>query len=306
MWTRLTSDELTQFYGWMDQLGAVQAEQKDPAAADQMTVRASFAGRGTGKATTADQDAMLQFGAALLQQWANATPVRYLSLLTDATMRSGPGEQFDALEKLAAGQQALVTGVSQDSKWWRVVCADNTVGNCWVTGDPAVSQPIAPAGSTGLQPGAEGQAALDETQVLAAVVRQIYTKDDTFGGNSKLPLVYLLSVDDADGNAIPYSSPARALPAPVQQGVVAALSDLPTQLKWVASAGEVKRDKNNVVEGNGAIITLGKVQPQPDGTVRVTSSIYLGPMAAGGQTYILENQDGKWQVTGTIGAQWIS
>ena len=62
-WQRLTSDELTQFYGWLDQLGAVQAEQKDPATADQMTVRVTFAGRAEGQATDADKNAMLQFGA---------------------------------------------------------------------------------------------------------------------------------------------------------------------------------------------------------------------------------------------------
>ncbi|MGE5601697.1 MAG: SH3 domain-containing protein, partial [Nitrososphaerales archaeon] len=267
---------------------------------------ASFAGRGQRQATDADKAAMLQFGAALLQQWAEATPVRWVSTLAEVNMRKGPSEQFDVIEKIAAGQQALVTGVSPDSKWWRVVCPDDTVGNCWVSGDPALTQPIAPAGSTGIQPGAEGQPAIDETQILAAVIRRVYTVDDTFGGTSKLPVVYLLSVDDVDETAIPYSSPARPLPAPVQQGIVAALSDLPAQFKWVASAGEVKRDRNNVVEGNAAIITVGKVQPQPDGSVRVSSSIYLGPMAAGGQTYVLQNQGGEWKVTSTTGSQWIS
>ncbi len=124
-----------------------------------------------------------------------------------------------------------------------MICPDDTIGNCWVSADPTLTQPIAPAGSTGLQPGAEGQAAIDETQILAAVIRRVYTVDDTFGGNSKLPVVYLLAVDDADGNAIPYSSPARPLPAPVQQGVVAGLTDLPAQFKWVQSAAEVKRDQ---------------------------------------------------------------
>lgn len=305
-WRRLTSGELTQFYGGLDQFGSVQAEQKDPATADQMTVRASLAGRGAAQATDADKDAMLQFGAALLQQWADPTPVRHVSILADVEMRSGPGEAFDVVETIAAGQQALVTGVSRDSTWWRVICPDDTVGNCWVSGDLRITQPIAPAGSTGLQPGGEGQAAIDETQILAAIVRQVYTVDDTFGGTSRLPTIYLLAVDDAGGDAIPYSSPARPLPAPVQQGVVAALGDLPAQFKWVAGAGEVKRDQNNAVAGNAAIITVGKVQPQPDGTVRVTASIYLSPLAAGGQTYILENQGGEWKVTGTTGAQWIS
>lgn len=305
-WRRLTSAELAQFYAWVDHLGVVNAEQKDPATADAMTVRVNFAGRGDGQATDTDKNAMLQFGNALIQQWAEATPARYISTLAEVSMRSGPGDQFDVLQKIAAGQQAMVTGVSKDSQWWRVICPDSTVGNCWVSADPKLTQPIAPAGSTGLRPGANGQASIDDTQILAAVVRRIYTVDDTFGGTSKLPLIYLLSVEDSNGSAIPYASPGSTLPAPVQQGVVAALADLPAQFKWVESAGEVKRNKDNVVEGNGAIITLGKVRPQEDGSVQVTSSIYLGPMAAGGQTYILENQGGEWKVTGTTGSQWIS
>jgi hypothetical protein len=305
-WQRLTSDELTQFYGWLDPLGAVQAEQKDPATADAMTFRVTFAGRGEGQATDADKSAMLQFGATLLQQWANSTPVSFISTLAEVNIRSGPGETFDAIEKIAAGQQALVTGVSMDSKWWRVICPDGTVGNCWASADPALTQPIAPANTAGGQPGGEVQAAVDEAQVLAEVVRRVYTVDDTFGGNSKLPLVYLLSVDDTDGSAIPYSSPARPLAAAVQQAVVAALKDLPTRFKWVGSAGEVKRNLQNEVEGNGGIITVGQARPQPDGSVHVTCSIFVGPMASGGQTYVLERQDGQWKITGTAGAVWMS
>ncbi len=255
---------------------------------------------------------MLQFGAALLQQWADPTPARYISTLAEVNMRSGPGEQFDVIEKIAAGQQALVTGVSRDSQWWRVICPDSTVGNCWVSADRSLTQPIAPAGSTGLQPGRRGPGRPSTRRRSLPRSSGRSTRSTTpSAARPKLPVVYLLSVEDKDGAAIPYSSPARPLPAPVQQGVVAALADLPAQFKWVESAGEVKRDRNNAVEGSGpgelaAIITLGKVQPQPDGTVRVTSSIYLGPMAAGGQTYILENQGGEWKVTGTTGAQWIS
>ncbi len=57
-----------------------------------------------------------QFGAALLQQWAEPTPARLLSTLAEVNMRSGPSDQFDVIEKIAAGQQALVTGVSRDRR----------------------------------------------------------------------------------------------------------------------------------------------------------------------------------------------
>jgi hypothetical protein len=130
--------------------------------------------------------------------------------------------------------------------------------------------------------------------------------DDTFGGNGKFPVIYLLAVGDDEQGAIPYNSPARPVAAPVQQSVVASLSDLPAQFKWVTTAGEVKRDKQGVVEGKGAIITLGNIQPQADGAVQVKASIYVAPMAAGGQTYVLQREGDTWIVTGKVGPSWIS
>ena len=298
-WKRLTTDELTQFYGWLDRYGAAEAVQKDPATADAMTVSVIFSGRGSEQAPDVETAAMIGFGGQLLQQWAEATPVNHLLTKAEVNIRKGPGEQFDTIERIAAGQQAFVTGVNNSSAWWRVVCPDNSAGNCWVTGDSTYTEPVAPAGST-------GEASIDETGLLAAVVRQVYTVDDTFGGNAKFPVVYLLAVDDAETGAIPYSSPARPVDAPEQKNVVAALTDLPAQFKWVGSAGEVKRDRQGVVEGNGAIITVGKPEPQQDGTVHVNASIYVGPMAAGGQTYVLQREGGVWKVTGKTGASWIS
>jgi hypothetical protein len=276
-WKRLTADELTKLNGWLERFGAAEAQVKDPATADAMTVNFVFSGRGSEKANEADTSAMMQFAGELLQQWAEATPVRHITTSAEVNIRKGPSEQFDVIEKIAAGQQALVTGVNRDSTWWRVVCPDNTAGNCWVTGDAQYTRPVAPAGSTGLAPGAEGQPALDETGILAAVIRQVYTVDDTFGGNSEFPVVYLLAVEDSETGAIPYSSPARQVSAPAQQGVIAALDDLPAQFKWAASAGEVKRNQQGAVEGNAAIVTLGQIRPQPDGTVQVAASIYVAP-----------------------------
>jgi hypothetical protein len=35
-------------------------------------------------------------------------------------------------------------------------------------------------------------------------------------------------------------------------------------------------------------------------------SIYVAPLAAGGQTFVVERVDDTWQVTGTTGVVWIS
>jgi len=298
-WRRLTSNELTVFYGWMDQLGQLAFERKDAAVADAMTLRGVLAGRGTRAGSETDKDGALQFVSDLLAQWAEATPVQLVDTLETVNLRQGPGEQFEVMETIAAGQQVRVTGVSRDSTWWRVICPDDTVGHCWISADAALTRPVVPSGST-------GEAPIDETGILTAVIRQVYTVDDTFGGQGNFTTVYLLAVDDAETGAIPYVSKARSVLAPVQQGVLAALTDLPAQFRWIASAGEVPRDNHNVVQGNGAIITLGNIQVQDDGTVQVAASIYVGMLAAGGQTYVLERDDGTWKVTGTTGAAWIS
>ena len=65
----------------------------------------------------ADTSAILQFGTELMQQWAVATPVRYVTTNAEVNIRKGPGDQFDTLETIAAGQQALVTGVNRDNKY---------------------------------------------------------------------------------------------------------------------------------------------------------------------------------------------
>ena len=298
-WRRLTSDELTIFYGWLDQLGQLTFEQKDAAVADAMTIRGLLAGRGTGAESEADKAGVFQFVSDLLAQWAEATPVQIIDTLEVINLRQGPDEQFEVVEKVEAGQQVRVTGVSRDSTWWRVICPDDTVGHCWISADATLTRPVVPAGST-------GEAPIDETGILTAVIRQVYTVDDTFGGQGNFTTVYLLAVDDTETGAIPYVSKARSVPAPVQQGTLAGLTDLPAQFRWIASAGEAPRDEQNVVQGNGAIITLGNMHVQEDGTVQVAASIYVGMLAAGGQTYVLERRDGSWKITGVTGTAWIS
>ena len=298
-WRRLTSDELTIFYGWLDQLGQLTFEQKDAAVADAMTIRGLLAGRGARAESEADRAGILQFASDLLVQWAEATPVQLVDTLEVVNLRQGPGEQFEVTETIAAGQQVRVTGVSRDSTWWRVACPDDTVSHCWISADSSLTRPVVPAGST-------GEAPIDETGILTAVIRQVYTVDDTFGGQGNFTSVYLLAVDDAETGAIPYVSKARSVAAPVQQGTLAALTDLSAQFKWIASAGEAPRNEQNAVQGNGAIITVGNIRVQDDGTVHLAASIYVGMLAAGGQTYVLERRDGSWKITGVTGTAWIS
>lgn len=74
------------------------------------------------------------------------TSTKYIKALTDVNIRSGPGTEYSIIGWVATGRTATVTGVSNDANWWRVVCADGTIGNCWMTARPLYTQPTeAPA-----------------------------------------------------------------------------------------------------------------------------------------------------------------
>jgi uncharacterized protein YraI len=68
------------------------------------------------------------------------TTVRYVQAQVNLRMRGGPGTGYPIIGWVAEGQTALVTGLSLDRSWWRVICADDTVGNCFVSADPSLTQ----------------------------------------------------------------------------------------------------------------------------------------------------------------------
>lgn len=158
-------------------------------------------------------------------------------------------------------------------------------------------------GGEAVQPTDEESAA-----IYAAVIRQIYTEDDTFGGTLQPPTLYILgATDDRAGEPGDGEANAQTISESVREGVTTALADLPTDMAWVETQDEVPLDPETgaVVDG-GALITLGNVAPQRDGSVHVPASIYVASLAAGGQTYVLEEIDGLWTVTGNTGVEWIS
>jgi uncharacterized protein YgiM (DUF1202 family) len=69
------------------------------------------------------------------------TDVEYVLAQQDVQIYGGPGTQYSIVGNVASGQTAKVTGVSSDNNWWRVMCPDDTVGDCWVSADPRMTQP---------------------------------------------------------------------------------------------------------------------------------------------------------------------
>ena len=148
----------------------------------------------------------------------------------------------------------------------------------------------------------------DEVAIYTAVIEQLYTRDDTFGGTYQAANTYILSqTSDSVGDPDIEQLEPQVLATAVQAEIIAALTHLPTNIVWVEARTAVPLDDatGSVADG-GIIMTLGNIQPQKDGTVLVSASIYVGMLAAGGQTYILEQAAGGWQIKGTTGVQWIS
>lgn len=148
----------------------------------------------------------------------------------------------------------------------------------------------------------------DEVEIYTAVIEQIHTQDDTFGGTFQAPDVYILTnTDDSVGDPDIQQSDSQTIAPTVQAEMTRALAHLPTNIFWVVDETAVPLDPTTgEVPNNGVIITLGNIHSQSNGKVLVSGSIYIASLAAGGQTYILEKVNGIWQITGTTGVRWIS
>lgn len=71
---RLSVDQLTQVYAWVDSLKNFEMSQKDPAIADAITVRMVFSGNGQKDASQADQQAILDFASSLYADMIRSNP----------------------------------------------------------------------------------------------------------------------------------------------------------------------------------------------------------------------------------------
>ena len=147
----------------------------------------------------------------------------------------------------------------------------------------------------------------DEIAIYAAVVRQVTGPDDTFGGEREKPIIYIYeeTSDTAGDPSQPQAEP-RELPADVREGISAALSDLPSEIRWIESLEQVEMNEMGQIVDGGVIVTLGNIHPQAGGEIQVAGSIYIANLAAGGATYLLEKQESIWMITGTTGVRWIS
>lgn len=76
------------------------------------------------------------------------TEVQFIRAKEDVNIRGGPGTNYPIVGGIFAGQTAKVTGyMSPDGQWWRVACPTGGRTDCWVSADPALTEPIPDASS---------------------------------------------------------------------------------------------------------------------------------------------------------------
>ncbi len=149
----------------------------------------------------------------------------------------------------------------------------------------------------------------DEVVIYAEVIRQLATVDDTYGGDLNPATVYVIkNTDDKVGNPGEQEARSKVIPDTSQSTITDLLSDLPAEIIWVDKLEDAEFEQTPYfeVKDGGAIITLGNIYVQADGSVQVAGSIYTAAMAVGGTTYVLEKVDGSWEITGRVGGFWIS
>jgi hypothetical protein len=170
--------------------------------------------------------------------------------------------------------------------------------------------------SPGSQPEGTGSAGLlpRETSVYAAVIRQLVTKDHTFGGGDPgFEVVYVMDgvvagAGKIDGN-VDESDPAQPFGDEVKDGLLGALEDLPP-IEFVSERSAVVVGTNSgkapgYVKNSGVLISLGPIEGSAT-KAEVGNSLWISGLAGQWQTYVLEAQEGAWKVSGTTGPVAIS
>jgi hypothetical protein len=163
-----------------------------------------------------------------------------------------------------------------------------------------------PGGAVPAPPGQNGNEAQERrAAIYAAVIRQLVTKDHTFGGGPS-PFKRVFVADGVVHNAADPQvgrRPARPFSPAVKGMILRALRDLPP-IRFVAEPDEVI--VNCRVERGGALISLGAVREGRGDTVTVANGLFFGCLGGQWLTYVLVPVGEGWRVSGTKGPVAIS
>jgi hypothetical protein len=145
--------------------------------------------------------------------------------------------------------------------------------------------------------------------IYSAVVRQLVTVDHTFGsGPPPFKHVYVLDhaveragdpMEDDDNSAAHFSDE-------VKEGLREELKHLPP-IDFISDPDSVRLGKDGMrgVKDHGVVITLGPIAGRR-GKAKVANSLWCGGLCGQWLTYVVELEDGSWEVTETTGPAAIS
>jgi hypothetical protein len=154
--------------------------------------------------------------------------------------------------------------------------------------------------------GGSGGAGADDRDVAiyAAVIRHMTAEQ---GQASGYPVIYVLDrLDPAASDPEADEGASTPIPKQDQEAIVQALAEV-GKIEFIADPDAVigPESEGGRVKDGGILITLGPIEAG-DARVLVPASSYLGNLAASWQTWVLEERDGSWLVTGTSGPVAIS
>jgi hypothetical protein len=152
----------------------------------------------------------------------------------------------------------------------------------------------------------------EDALIYAAVIRQLVTKDHTFGGaDPRFRSIYV--IDGAvEGAGDPMTAMNRhrsdqPFSHDTQDGIrfLSTAAELPRVQFVPNSAAVVVGEGLGHVENHGVLISLGPIKG--DGRrLKVGTRLWISGLAGQGLTYVLTSNDGVWEVSGTTGPRAIS
>ncbi len=150
--------------------------------------------------------------------------------------------------------------------------------------------------------------------IYAAVIRQLVTKDHTFGrADPGFKVVYVLdgAVDGAEDSMkttdeyVPYERFGDDVEARLKEK----LDDLPPIVFVKERSSVIEGDKGGSAPGHviddGVLLTLGPIVGD-ERRVEVGSNLWIDGLAGFWATYVAEHRGAEWKVTGTTGTVAIS